>query len=152
MKTTKKTKWAYLGALALLLSVTPLAEPVHATGIITEQKSNYSTLAPVLNVTLSTTTWTNNNINLNVSVSTPSGSPMSYVVQPNGVVTTATSFQYVLTTNGLYTFKVFDQNGRVGFYSVHVKSIDRKKPTIIFSPPVNWMNKDQVMDIGIVND
>lgn len=145
-------KQTIMGAMALLFMGAAVVP--HAQASPLEQfTSNYSVEAPVFNVTISNLSdWVNSNLTLNVSVVSPDGSGISHIVQPNGNVVSTTSFLYTVSENGMYSFKAYDRNGKVGFYTIHVNNIDKKKPTVNLTVPTEWTKQDPRIDIQVVND
>lgn len=140
-------------SIALFIVLSSMATPALANGTLIEYVSKYSSTAPTLTLTRSIKDeWTNKNITFNVLAASPVGIPISHVVQPNGNVVSSTSFQYTITSNGIYTFKVFDQNGKIGFNTVQIKGIDRRTPTIKYEPDGQWKNTNQLVDVQIIND
>lgn len=149
----KKTKHLQKLTIAVVMILSSVATPALANDTLIEYVSKYSSSAPVLTLTRSVPAeWTNKNITFNVVTTSPVGVPISHVVQPNGNVVSTTNFQYTITSNGIYTFKVFDRDGKIGFNTVQIKGIDRRTPTIKYEPDGQWKNTNQLVDVQIIND
>lgn len=143
------------GLVTGLMLATVMGAFTHAeaSSTFTEYLSTYSATAPTVKLSRADSSdWTSKNVTFNVVVASPSGVGISHVVQPDGNIIASTSFQYTVSENGVYTFKAFGKDGKVGYNTVHVKGIDRKKPVIVYDVDGNWKNANQVVDIKIVND
>ena len=53
----------------------------------------------------------------------------NYTLLPDGTKTTERNINYKVTSNGLYTFTVYDKNGGIFKYDVNINNIDNTKPT-----------------------
>lgn len=147
----KKLQLILTGLVTSGLIVGVVPQMVEA-GTFDEYVSAYSSQAPIVTITRAENVdWTNKDVQLTVNVSSPSGSKLEYIVQPNGNIVTTTTFNYTITGNGVYTFKAFDENGKVGYNTVYVKSIDRANPEVTLNTPSDWARTDQRIDI-IVNN
>jgi len=136
-------------AIGILLGVVPHA--VEA-GTFDEYVSSYSAQAPTVSITrASNVEWTNKDVQLTVNITSPSGAKIEYILQPNGNIASTSTFNYTITRNGVYTFKAFDENGKVGYNTVYVKSIDRTNPNVTVDTPADWVRADQRIDV-VVND
>jgi hypothetical protein len=92
---------------------------------------NIDKVAPTANnVTASTTAWTNSNVTLTLTGAADALSGFSKIVLPDGTSTTNTSASYSASTNGTYTFKVYDNAGNVTNKSITVTNIDKVAPTV----------------------
>lgn len=98
------------------------------------------------------TDWSNKQITLNITVTSSTNQRIVSVVMPNGQVTTASSFTYLATENGIYTFKATDARGFVGYGSIIVRNIDKKTPTIEVIAPTDWEMEDFDVKINVNNN
>ena len=93
--------------------------------------ANIDKVAPTANnVTASTTAWTNSNVTLTLTGAADALSGFSKIVLPDGTSTTSTSASYSASTNGTFTFKVYDNAGNVTNKSITVTNIDKVAPTV----------------------
>ena len=57
------------------------------------------------------------------------GSSYKYTLKPDGTKSYETEFEYVVTENGTYTFKIFDEHDNYIDKKVEITNFDRTKPT-----------------------
>lgn len=74
----------------------------------------------------SVTTITKDDINLTISVTSDI---FSYMVLPNGEKVNSATYTYPVTSNGNYSFEVYNAVGLGKRYTYAVKNIDKEKPT-----------------------
>lgn len=92
--------------------------------------SNIDKSAPTGTLTQTPTGWTNGNVTLNLSgVADTGGSGLKNIKLPNGTFVTGTSASQVVTTNGTYSFVIYDVAGNERTISITVGNIDKVKPT-----------------------
>ena len=103
------------------------------------------------NATASTTAWTNGNVTLSLTGAADALSGFSHIVLPDGVTTvTTTNASYTATSNGTYTFKVYDKAGNVTNKSIGVSNIDKLVPSATsYGNPTTWTNTD--FGLGLVD-
>lgn len=89
----------------------------------------YETTKPTATITQSPSTWTNGDITLNIKASDSGGSGFYRTKLPDGKFTTSANASYPVTTNGAYSFTVYDNAGNSQVYSTDVKHIDKAAPT-----------------------
>lgn len=80
----------------------------------------------VLGHIISPTSLTNGSVKITIRVF---GNNYSYTVLPNGEKKEATSFNYEVSENGTYTFKVYDLNGNYQEKQISISNIDTNLPT-----------------------
>lgn len=91
--------------------------------------TNIDTLPPKGTLSASTTSWTNQDVTLTLSaVFDEGGSGVKQIEKPNGSTTTLSTASQIVTANGTYTFKIFDNVGNVSLVSMVVKNIDKESP------------------------
>lgn len=92
--------------------------------------SNIDRQNPSFGTTYSPTGWTNQNVIIRLTNITDSGpSGYSHTRLPNGSVDYDTNVSYEVTTNGDYTFTVYDKAGNATSKTVRIENIDKVKPT-----------------------
>lgn len=110
---------------------------------------------PVGNLSASTTSWTNGNVVLTLSgVSDSGGSGLKNIVLPNGSSVTGTSASYTVSSNGTYTFKIYDNAGNETLKSITVSNIDKVKPTVggDVKSPSTWTSGNVSISLSGVAD
>lgn len=97
--------------------------------------------APSGSIAKSPSSWTNGNVTLMLSTSDSGGSGYYRTKLPNGSYTTSTSPSYTATSNGKYSFVVYDKAGNSKTVSTTVSNIDRIAPSgSISQSPTSWTN------------
>lgn len=81
----------------------------------------------------SPTTWTNGNVVLTLSSISDTGSGYDYVRLPNGNTSSSSSPSQTVTSNGTYTFSIYDNVGNRTDKSITVTNIDKIDPTATVS-------------------
>ena len=77
-------------------------------------------------LSLNDNNYTRNNIIINMGII---DNLFSYVILPNGEKIQSTTYQYMVTKNGTYTFTKYNSNGEKEEESITVKNIDREPPS-----------------------
>lgn len=96
--------------------------------------NNIDKSTPNGTLSASTTGWTNGNVTLNLTSVSDSGvSGLKNIKLPNGTFVTGTSASYVVSTNGTYTFEIFDNAGNSITKTMTVSNIDKTLPTLTLS-------------------
>ena len=129
-----------------------LYDKVGNTKTYTEVITKIDKVAPTANnATASTTSWTNDNVTLSLTGAADALSGFSHIVLPDGVTTvTTTNASYTATSNGTYTFRVYDRAGNVTNKSIVVSNIDKVVPTATsYGNPTAWTNTD--FGIGLID-
>lgn len=97
--------------------------------------------------------WTNQkSVLLNVKVDSLINRQIKTVWLPTEQPTNATSFIYTVSANGIYTFRAIDSDGTYGYASAVVSNIDTQTPTIQFTTPDDWINRDPELTINVINN
>jgi uncharacterized protein YpmS len=92
--------------------------------------SNIDKTAPTGNLTQTPITWTSGNVTLNLtSVNDAGGSILKNIQLPNGTLVTGLSASQVVTTNGTYSFVIYDNAGNSTTKTITVGNIDKVNPT-----------------------
>jgi hypothetical protein len=92
--------------------------------------TNIEKVAPTANLSASTTDWTNSNVTLNLTaIADSGGSGYSKTKLPNGSYVTTTTASQVVTTNGTYSFVIYDNAGNSTTKSITVSNIDKTPPS-----------------------
>ncbi|AJD93015.1 hypothetical protein JMA_41100 (plasmid) [Jeotgalibacillus malaysiensis] len=93
--------------------------------------ANIDKTDPTANLSQTPTSWTNGNVTLNLtSISDSGGSGFDYVRLPNGTIHSSTSnVSQSVSTNGTYTFTLYDNAGNDKSLSITVSNIDKVAPT-----------------------
>lgn len=107
--------------------------------------SGIDKIAPVLKLT-APSNWTNGTVTITAQATDENSGVLS-IEDPDGVVHSKDSIDFVVSQNGTYSFKVTDKAGNVSVQSITVSSIDCVVPTISLSAPTDWTN--QPFDITI---
>lgn len=109
--------------------------------------------APTGDIGLVSSAWTNGDVTIRLSNLVDSKSGLDKIILPNNSevsLGTDTSFNYVASENGTYTFGVVDKLGNVLTRSIVVSNIDRTPPTIsISSRNGSWSSSAVIGDVGI---
>ena len=79
-----------------------------------------------ISLSLSNDEYTNKDINIEIKVI---DNYFDYMILPNGEKTTKTTLSYKVSTNGTYTFAVYNKRGNKKESSINVSNIDRTPPT-----------------------
>ena len=116
------------------------------SGNITTKKVTVSKIdknAPVLNVVCDNETWSSSKT---ISISaTDSESGVNKIELPDGSFVMGSSATYKVTSNGTYTFKVYDNAWNVSTESVTITKIDRASPTITATyDDKNWSSSKTI--------
>jgi|SRR5690625_180256 len=101
-----------------------------------------------LEITPSTTRWTNRNITLDVR--TTEG--VDKVILPSGTVTNSSNFTYTASENGPYNFIALDRQGNIlEIESYVVENIDRVGKDARINPSDGeWKNKDVLIEVETI--
>lgn len=109
--------------------------------------------APTGDIGLVSSAWTNGDVTIRLSNLVDSKSGLDKIILPNNSevsLGTNTSFNYVASVNGTYTFGVVDKLGNVLTRSIVVGNIDRTPPTIsISSRNGSWSSNAVIGDVGV---
>jgi len=140
-------KYVEPGYTVFSSSESNLTEKVKITGNVdTSKKGSYKLVYTVVNsdnVSISTTrtvivmdseisltlnneSYTNDNVLINVRVV---DEYYDYMILPDNTKITSTNHSYQVTTNGKYTFTVYNKKGTSKKQTIEVKNIDRQTPT-----------------------
>jgi len=93
----------------------------------------YETTKPTADISYSPTGWTNGNVTITLNnISDSGGSGYDYTRKPDGTTTSATSFTYMVSQNGTYSFTIYDKAGNSTVKSVTISNIDKAAPTVTF--------------------
>lgn len=95
----------------------------------------------------------NNSFTLEIEVS-DSGSGIDYVIKPDGVKTTETSFTYTVDKNGKYVVKAMDKAGNLNEFLIPVSNINIE-PYVDISASTSsniWTNQNVNVNIQATND
>ena len=103
--------------------------------------------APIINYTLSPSTWTKNNVVINIT-STDDDSGLKLIVLPDGNIVNSTKTSYTVSRNGAYYFKSIDNLGAETILVVKVSNIDQKVPNVSVINNQNWTNQDVQVNIN----
>lgn len=116
--------------------------------------SNIDKISPTANLSQTPTAWTKGNVTLNLtSVNDTGGSGLKNIKLPDGSFVTGTSASYVATSNGTYSFTVYDNAGNAITKSITVSNIDRTAPTgLLTRNPSAWTNGNVVLTLSGVTD
>lgn len=122
-----------------------IARTVDNAGNISGNTSAYSVIvdktAPSLNLTPSTSSWTNQNVAITAN-GTDSLSGVKSITLPNGSTVNGSSTNYTVSSNGTYNFTVTDNAGNSKVQSFTVSNIDKT------SPIVNSMSITNITETG----
>lgn len=113
--------------------------------------SNIDKVVPVGTITPPSTAWTNGNVVLNLTgVADSGGSGLDEIELPvSGTKVTGTSASYTASSNGTYTFKIYDRAGNVTSKSYVVNNIDKMAPTAnVVSSTTAWTNGNVVLTLS----
>lgn len=88
-------------------------------------------------------------LELNVS---DSQSGIDKVILPDGNVIRGTDFNYTISTNKDYLFKIYDKAGNVRYFTIPVGNINPPSSVVIESSANGWTNKDVTVNIFASND
>lgn len=116
--------------------------------------TNIERIAPTGNLAQTPTSWTNSNVTLNLTgVADTGGSGLDNIKLPNGTFVTGTSASYVVSTNGTYSFEIYDNAGNKTTKSITVSNIDKILPTgDISQTPTAPTNGDVTLNLTNVSD
>ena len=70
--------------------------------------------------------YTNQDVDLNINVQ---ADRFSYIVLPNGQKVSQSNYTFKVSSNGSYSFQVYNDVGLAKKYTYNVKNIDKEKPT-----------------------
>jgi hypothetical protein len=105
---------------------------------------------PEATYTVTPSTWTNRDVTIQLKA-TDNLSGVNRVQLPNGNWVNQTDISYVVSTNGVQTFKIVDNAGNETTRSINVNFIDKdvpNAPTLILDSPENtWVGHDVVATI-----
>jgi hypothetical protein len=116
--------------------------------------TNIDKIVPTANLSQTPTAWTGGNVTLNLtSVLDSGGSALKNIELPNGTLVTGTSASYVVTTNGTYSFTVYDNAGNETTKSITVLNIDKLFPTgNLVQTPTAWTSGNVTLNLTSVAD
>lgn len=97
--------------------------------VVSHVVSNIDKTNPVGTVSGNPTAWTANNVTLTLKA-TDIGSGVDYILDHNGNKTLGSTDTFVVTTNGTYTFTIYDKVGNSTIVSTTVSKIDKAKPVV----------------------
>lgn len=93
--------------------------------------------------------WTNRDAQLSVVAKDTGGSGIKQITKPDGTVTTSSSFTYVVSKNGTYSFIVEDNAGNKRQIVSKVTHIDKSLPSLtIEGNPNSWTNEDVTLKVS----
>jgi len=96
--------------------------------------------------TLTPNTWTNGNVKITVKA-TDTQTGVKGITLPNGSFVQGDTANYTVSANGTYTFKLTDNTGNTGNYSVSVANIDKIKPSIsLANTNKKWTSQNVAID------
>lgn len=105
---------------------------------------NSDKVPPTADIVQTPTSWTNDKVTLEVTNIKDTGGAGYYQTKlPDGSFTTSSNPKFVVTSNGTYSFVIYDNNGNSTTKKITVSNIDKEKPkaTISYSS-TNKTNKD----------
>ena len=86
--------------------------------------NNFSTT--IVTASLSTNNMTNEDVTINLKVI---GDDYSYILLPDKTITRNTSISYKVSSNGIYNFVTYDNDGKSSTKIIPINNIDKVKPT-----------------------
>lgn len=100
-----------------------------------------------LNLEASITSPTNQDVTIRATASGSIG--VKYIMLPNDVKIYSNTANYTISSNGLYSFLLIDNDDNIISSSIHITNIDKDSPTleITKNPDIGWSNTD--VDISI---
>lgn len=110
---------------------------------------------PTGSLASSNTSWTDGNVTLNLTgLSDSGGSGFDRVVLPNGTTSDGNApVYYSVTSNGSYTFKLYDNAGNLRNLSITVSNIDKTSPVgNVSASNTSWTNSIVVLSMSGVSD
>ena len=115
---------AVIGEYEIVYTVT------NSKGIKTTKKRIVSVIDKNLNIftTASYLPETETNDKVVITIKN-NGSSYAYTIKPDGTKTTDVQFDYVVTENNIYTFRIFDKSNNYTEKKVEITNFDRIKPT-----------------------
>lgn len=116
--------------------------------------TNIDKTNPVGNLSASSTSWTNGNVTLTLSSISDSESGVDYVRLPNGSTQTGTSNKtYTVSSNGSYSFTIYDKAGNTLTRSISVTNIDKNDPTAsLTQTPTGWTDGNVTLNLSSISD
>lgn len=119
--------------------------------------SNIDKISPTGNLTQTPTTPTNGNVSLSLTgVADTGGSGLratNTIKLPNGTFANGTSASYSISSNGVYSFEIYDNAGNVEVKSIAVSNIDKQEPVgIVSQTPVTPTNGNVTLMLRSLSD
>lgn len=110
--------------------------------------NNIDKVAPTLNLTPSTTSWTNKSVTITVNGADIGGSAIKNIKLPNGTFVTGSSTNYNVSANGTFDFEISDNAGSVVKKSITINNIDTTMPNVTLTQSTSsWTNNNIVISL-----
>lgn len=94
-----------------------------------EVKHNFADkVPPTVSHSINPTGWTNGNVTINIT-SSDNFSGVSHIIRPDGSRVNGSTTSYAVSSNGSYTFKVYDKQNNVTNHTVNISNIDKTAPS-----------------------
>ena len=115
---------------------------IDSNGVTTSETRNIIVMDTDINLTTNTNEYTNKDIIINIEVV---DNYFDYIILPNNQKITSSSYQYKVSQNGKYTFKVYNKKGNIKEESIEINNIDKEEP----NGDCNGFYKDNKTTINI---
>ena len=120
VKITGNVDTSKKGTYKLIYSV------IDSNNITITAERNIIVMDTEINLSLNKTSYVNTDINIKILIT---DNYFDYMILPNGEKTTKTNLSYPVSTNGKYTFTVYNKKGNKKESSIEVTNIDKTPPT-----------------------
>ena len=96
-----------------------------------------------ISLTTDKNTYTNSDISINVLVT---GDNFSKLILPNNKEEDENTTTYLVSLNGSYTFKAYNESGKEFSETITIENIDKNKPTGTCTATINKINTNIIVD------
>lgn len=115
--------------------------------------SNIDKENPTFDVSYSPTEWTNKNVTIRLTnIRDTGGSGYSHTQLPNGETTTSSNITYTVSSNGDYTFTVYDRAKNATSKVVKIRNIDKVKPNGRITKSTESLTTEVVLKVEAFDD
>ena len=101
----------------------------------------------IVEETIKPTITTNQSVKINMNIF---GNNYSYTMLPDGGITIETNIKYEVLKNGIYTFKIYDDDGNYQVKDINITNIDKELPNGTCEAIVN--NKSTIISVNASDD
>lgn len=115
--------------------------------------SNIDKESPEFDISYSPTEWTNKDVSIRLTnIRDSGGSGYSHTRLPNGETTTDSNITYTVSSNGDYTFTVYDKANNATSKVVKIRNIDKVKPNGKITKSTESLATEVVLKVEAYDD